>query len=71
MQRIKERYKMAKKISTKQERIILDAMQSFLLGCTGTFIFLCIMSRPPEDNYIVAVMGILSAVLSIITTSND
>jgi len=62
---------MAKKISTKQERIILDAMQSFLLGCTGTFIFLCIMNRPPEDNYIVAVMGILSAVLSIITTSND
>jgi hypothetical protein len=71
MQRIRERYKMTKKISTKQERIILDAMQSFLLGCTGTFIFLCIMSRPPEDNYIVAVMGILSAVLSIITTSND
>jgi len=61
----------SEKISTKQERIILDAMQSFLLGCTGTFIFLCIMSRPPEDNYIVAVMGILSAVLSIITTTND
>jgi hypothetical protein len=61
----------SEKISTKQERIILDAMQSFLLGSTGTFIFLCIMSRPPEDNYIVAVMGILSAVLSVITTPND
>ena len=62
---------MANKYSRGQEKIILDAMQSFLLGCTGTFIFLILTNRPPEDNYIVPLIGILSAVLSVVTTSHD
>lgn len=62
---------MTNKNHKRQEKIILDATQSFLLGCTGTFIFLSIMHRPPEDNYIVPLIGILSAVLSVVTTSHD
>lgn len=62
---------MTNKNYKRQEKIILQAMQSFLLGCTGTLILLAITQRPPEDNYIVPLIGILSAVLSVVTTSHD